>query len=111
MKKSRFTDSQIIAVLKQTEHGLRHLRGDGRKAFVLRTRMAGQAIEAAPDLVQQASSGQPRQDDPGRVNGVQIAGAQQPLLAGQSEDALDVGTGEHGCKYVPFIRRMQLFDE
>ena len=27
---------------------------------------------------------------------IQIAGAQQPLLAGQIEDALIVGTGEHG---------------
>jgi hypothetical protein len=33
------------------------------------------------------------------------------LLAGQIEDALGVGVGEHGWEYVPFIRLMQKFDE
>ena len=37
-----------------------------------------------------------RQDDPGRADGVQIAGAQQPSLAGRIKDALGVGLGEHG---------------
>jgi hypothetical protein len=37
-----------------------------------------------------------RQDDPWRIDGVQIAGAQQSLLAGQTEDALGVSVGEHG---------------
>jgi hypothetical protein len=52
-----------------------------------------QAVEATSDLLQQTSGGQARQDDPGRIDGVQIAGAQQPLLAGQIEDALGVGVG------------------
>jgi hypothetical protein len=58
--------------------------------------MIGQAVETAPDPVQKTSSGQARQDDPGRIDGVQIAGAQQPLLTGQIEDTLGVGVGEHG---------------
>lgn len=34
-------------------------------------------------------------NDPGRAHGVQIAGAQQPSLAGQIKDALGVGIGGH----------------
>ena len=58
--------------------------------------MVGQAVQATPDPVQQASGGQARQNDPGRVDGVQIARAQQSLLAGQIEDALAVRVGGHG---------------
>lgn len=36
------------------------------------------------------------QNDPRRTDGVQIACAQQPLLAGQIEDALSVRTVDHG---------------
>lgn len=56
----------------------------------------GWPVQATPDPVQQTSGGQACQDDPGHVDGVQIAGAQQPLLAGQIEDALAVGAGGHG---------------
>ncbi len=52
-----------------------------------------------------------RQDDPGRIDGVQIAGAQQPLLAGQIKDALGVGVGEHGEEYVSLIRPKHYLDE
>jgi hypothetical protein len=81
---------------EQAEHGLRHLCGDGHQTLVFGPVGVRQAIEAATDLFQLASSGQARQDDPGRVDGAQIAGAQQPLLAGQIEDALGVGVCEHG---------------
>lgn len=66
------------------------------KAFVLRYRMIRQSIEAAPHPVQQTSVDQTRQDDPGRTDGIQIDGAQQPLLAGQIDDALGMGVGGHG---------------
>ena len=46
-----------------------------------------------------------------RINAAQIAGAQEPLLAGQIQDALDVGVGRVWLGFVPFIRRMQSFDE
>jgi len=81
---------------QQAEHGLRRLGRHHHEAFVFRDRMTGQAIEAAPDPVQQASGDQARQDDPGRVDGVQIAGAQQSLLAGQIEHALAVRVGGYG---------------
>jgi hypothetical protein len=81
---------------QQAEHGLRHLGCHHHEAFVFRDRMAGWAVQATPDPVQQTSGGQACQDDPGHVDGVQIAGAQQPLLAGQIEDALAVGAGGHG---------------
>jgi hypothetical protein len=58
--------------------------------------MTGQAVEAAPKLVQQAVGGQARQDDSGRIDGIKITGAQKPLLAGQIENALSMGEGGHG---------------
>ena len=45
--------------------------------------------------VQQTSGGEARQDNPWRTDGVQIDGAQQPLLACQIEDALGVSVGGH----------------
>ena len=81
---------------QQAEHGLRRFGRHHHEAFVFRCRMVRQAVEATPDPVQQASGGQARQDDPGRVDGVQIAGAQQTLLTGQIEHALAVGVGGHG---------------
>ncbi len=44
-----------------------------------------------------------------RINGTQIAGAQQPLLADQIEDALGVGTGVHGeaCSEGSFDTRVR----
>jgi hypothetical protein len=74
----------------------RHLGGDGHETFEFRPLRIWQAVQPASDSVQNASGGQARQDDPGRIDGVQIAGAQQPLLVGQIKDALGVGVGEHG---------------
>jgi len=81
---------------EQTEDGLRHLGGDGRETLEFRSLRIRQAVQTAPDPFQNASGGQARENDPGRIDGVQIDGAQQPLLAGQIEDALGVGGGEHG---------------
>ncbi|CQR42176.1 protein of unknown function (plasmid) [Thiomonas sp. Sup16B3] len=81
---------------EQAEHGLRHLGGDGHETLKFRPVGVRQTVQATPNLFQQASGGQARQDDPGRIDGVQIAGAQHPLLAGQNEDALSVCVGEHG---------------
>ncbi|OJX02320.1 MAG: hypothetical protein BGO72_01065 [Burkholderiales bacterium 70-64] len=53
------------------------------------------AVEAASNPVQQTSGGEARQDNPWRTDGVQIDGAQQPLLACQIEDALGVSVGGH----------------
>ena len=55
-----------------------------------------QAVQTTPNPFQQTGGGQALQDDPGRIDGVQIAGAQQPPLAGQSEDTLGVDLGGHG---------------
>ncbi|MFV0600512.1 MAG: hypothetical protein ACK5NE_01570, partial [Brachymonas sp.] len=44
-------------------------------------------------------------------DGIQIAGAQKPLLVSQIKNALGVGVGKHGSEYVPFIRLMQCLDE
>jgi hypothetical protein len=46
--------------------------------------MAGQAVKAVPDPVQQAGGDQARQDDPWRVDDVQIADAQQPFWLARS---------------------------
>jgi hypothetical protein len=58
--------------------------------------MTGQALEIAADLVQQVGGRQARQNEPGWVDGTQVAGAQQPFLADQNEDALSVGVGKDG---------------
>lgn len=81
---------------EQAEHRLRYLGGDGAKALEFRNLCIRQTVQATPHLLQQTRGGQARQNDPRRTDGVQIAGAQQPLLAGQFEDALSVGTGVHG---------------
>ena len=62
---------------------------------MLRTLVTGQTVEAASDLVEQASGYQPRQHNPRCFNGIQITRAQQPLLMNQIEDALGVGVGDH----------------
>jgi hypothetical protein len=81
---------------EQAEHGLRHLGGNGHEALVFGRLGLRQAVQATPNPVQQTRSGQAGQDDPRRIDGAQIAGAQQPLLAGQTEDALGMGVGKHG---------------
>lgn len=81
---------------EQAEHGLRSLGGHGAQAVELRWLCAWQAVQAPPHPFQQASSGESREDDAGRVDGIQIAGANQPLLAGQAKNALGVGIGVHG---------------
>ena len=96
---------------QQAEHGLRHLGGDGHQTLVLRSLRVRQAVQTTPDLLQQASGGQARQDDPGRVDGVQIAGAQQPFLADQIEDALGVGVGAHGWSMVRLFVECNILDE
>lgn len=66
---------------EQAESGLRHLGGDGGEAFESRSLRVRQSVQATPHPLQPATGGQARQDDPGRLNGVQIAGAQQSLAA------------------------------
>ena len=72
--------------------------------------MVGQAVEAAPDPVQQTSGGQAREDDPGRADGVQIDGAQQSLLASQIEDTPGVGVGRHGWSVFHLFAKCSIVD-
>ena len=57
---------------------------------------ARQAVQASPDPLQLARSGQARQHDPRGPDAVQIARAQQTFLPGQAEHALVVGVDPHG---------------
>ncbi|BAP88789.1 succinate dehydrogenase flavoprotein subunit [Burkholderiales bacterium GJ-E10] len=80
---------------EQAEHGLWHPGGDKGKTLEFRYLCAWQTVKTTPDPFQQSCGSHAREDDPGRADGVQIAGAQQPSLASQIKDALGVGLGEH----------------
>lgn len=73
--------------------------------------MPGKAMEPAPDLVQQASAHQARQDDPGVLGWRQTAGTQQPFWRSRLRTRYSGGVGEHGYEHVPFIRQVHNFDE
>ena len=69
--------------------------GDKGKTLKFRHLCAWQTVKTTPDPFQQSCCSHARQDDPGRADGVQIAGTQQPSLAGQIKDALGVGVRGH----------------
>ncbi len=85
----------LLRCLKQAEHGLRQLGGNGRKAFVLRAMRTRSPVDATRDLFQLAGGCQARESDSGCPDGVQIAGAQHASLAGQIENALVMGAVWH----------------
>jgi len=74
---------------------------DGPQTGIRLTAIA--RLKTTPDPYHQSCGSHARQDDPGRAEGVQIAGAQQPSLASQIKDALGVGLGEHGWNMFRFF--------
>ena len=62
---------------------------------MFRSLVVRQAVQATPNPLQQASGGQARQDNPGRIDRVQIAGAKQSFLADKSQDSRGVSIGKH----------------